>query len=430
MLYLKKHRNFIPLLRSLKFVRRAFLLLIVVVGCNNELPIEPIQEDVGDALVVLYQDSIGVLTDITYFDPTFIGDSNAVEVLIAYMDTFTLKLKVELSDSNIFSVTPRSFDFSKSSSQRQQTFTIYFKPVATDTLTTTYLHLKTFSDLLSPDSSMEMVAHDSLHLVGQGQSYYLDMEMIFVERGSFPMGSGTVEDTADAKFPNPDELYSHQVTVSDFFIGRYEVTNQQYYEFWLEQSDTTYRPDYSSVIGTWPEDVSKKPNHPVVGVNWEDAMAFCRWLSLRTSHSYTLPTEAQWEYAAAGGGDGREYPWSVADSSEDGMVSRANTEGNGDGYMYTAPVDQFQAGAGKFGNLNMSGNVWEWCLDWYDSDYYQYSIGVDDPQGPSDSPDLFYKVIRGGSWLEGLSEARCANRGALDPNNRENNVGFRVVRLP
>ena len=424
------------LLRPVRFLRLAFFLLMPLAGCDSELPTEPVEESLTDVLVVLYQDSIGMLTDVVNFEPTFIGRESVMEINVAYLDTLILELSVESSDSVVFQVTPPGFQFSKKN--KQVTLQVTFIPVAADTVQVAYLHLKTFGGLLNPDSIMEPFAEDSLQLVGPGQSYYLDLEMVFIPGGSFFMGSGTADDTANINFKNPDELYTHQVALSDFFIGRYEVTNQQYYEFWVEQSDSAYWPEYSSVIGSWPQDALDKPNHPVVGVSWEDAMAFCRWLGLRTSERYTLPTEAQWEYVARGGKE-REYPWSsvetelagdTLDNGQEEPVYLLNIQGESDGYIHTAPVDKFPAGASKFGPLNISGNVWEWCLDWYDARYYRDSTETEDPQGPAGSRDLNYKVIRGGSWLEDLKEARCPNRGALDPRNREFNVGFRVVRLP
>lgn len=424
------------LLRPVRFLRLAFFLLMPLAGCDSELPTEPVEESLTDVLVVLYQDSIGMLTDAVNFEPTFIGRESVMEINVAYLDTLILELSVESSDSVVFQVTPPGFQFSKKN--KQVTLRVTFIPVAADTVQVAYLHLQTFGGLLNPDSIMEPVAEDSLQLVGLGQSYYLDLEMVFIPGGSFFMGSGTADDTANINFKNPDELYTHQVALSDFFIGRYEVTNQQYYEFWVEQSDSAYWPEYSSVIGSWPQDALDKPNHPVVGVSWEDAMAFCRWLGLRTSERYTLPTEAQWEYVARGGKE-REYPWSsvetelagdTLDNGQEEPVYLLNIQGESDGYIHTAPVDKFPAGASKFGPLNISGNVWEWCLDWYDARYYRDSTETVDPQGPAGSRDLNYKVIRGGSWLEDLKEARCPNRGALDPRNREFNVGFRVVRLP
>ena len=269
------------LLRPVRFLRLAFFLLMPLAGCDSGLPTEPVEESLTDVLVVLYQDSIGMLTDVVNFEPTFIGRESVMEINVAYLDTLILELSVESSDSVVFQVTPPGFQFSKKN--KQVTLRVTFIPVAADTVQVAYLHLQTFGGLLNPDSIMEPVAEDSLQLVGLGQSYYLDLEMVFIPGGSFFMGSGTADDTANINFKNPDELYTHQVALSDFFIGRYEVTNQKYYEFWVEQSDSAYWPEYSSVIGSWPQDALDKPNHPVVGVSWEDAMAFCRRHNARRS---------------------------------------------------------------------------------------------------------------------------------------------------
>ena len=252
-----------------------------------------------------------MIADAVRFEPTFIGRQSMMEIPVTYMDTFTLDLSISSSDSTVFLVSPTSFQFNKN--KKTTTLTITFEPQIPDSTVVSQLRFETFSDLFSPDSAMERVGLDSILMEGLGKSYYLDLEMVFIPGGSFMMGSGTAEDTANVYYQNPDELFARQVDLSDFFIGRYEVTNQQYYEFWVEQGDSTNRPEYSPVIGSWPEDALNKPNHPVVGLSWEDALAFCRWLSLRTSHHYTLPTEAQWEYAATGG-EVRQYPWSEVET--------------------------------------------------------------------------------------------------------------------
>ena len=240
--------------------------------------------------------------------------------------------------------------------------------------------------------------------------------------------------TAIADSADFDEIGKHEVTLSDFFIASYEVTNIQYYEFWKE-AGTDRTPKDTSAMGAWPDVALNKPNFPAVGVSWLDAVAFCNWLSLRTGERYTLPTEAQWEFVATGGRE-RKFPWSLLEgetdttSAENPLTVYTNIRRGGDGYTFTAPVDAFPAGASAFGPLNMAGNVWEWCLDWYDPNYYGSQEIFVDPQGSTDPEHQTFRVIRGGSWLDDSHEARCTNRAALAPENREINTGFRVVRLP
>jgi formylglycine-generating enzyme required for sulfatase activity len=151
------------------------------------------------------------------------------------------------------------------------------------------------------------------------------------------------------------------------------------------------------------------PNRPVVGVSFHEASAFARWRGRR------LPTEAEWERAARGD-DGRNYPW-----GEDFDPDKCHGRG---GFRGTLPVGCFPAGRSAAGAYDMSGNVWEWCEDWFGAAYYREAPDRD-PLGP-DQGNL--KVARGGGWNAMPGQLRCANRNAWSPTARFSNLGFRLAR--
>ena len=169
-------------------------------------------------------------------------------------------------------------------------------------------------------------------------------------------------------------------------------------------------------------------------VNWDDAVAFCEWLSKKEGKTYRLPTEAEWEYACRAGtatryygGDDPETLATVANVADATFkVDFADEAYYGlrasDGYTYTAPVGRFKPNA--FGLYDMHGNVWQWCSDWYDSDYYSKSP-VDDPKGPNSG---HRRVQRGGSWFDWAVLARSAVRSKDSPDSRNYVTGFRVAR--
>jgi len=175
--------------------------------------------------------------------------------------------------------------------------------------------------------------------------------------------------------------------------------------------------------------------HPVVCVNWGDAMAFCSWLSVKTGHPFRLPTEAEWEYACRAGAD-TPYPWgdtidgrwcNFADKHMPfGYFSNRPAEHRkaDDGYAFAAPVGTYPAN--MFGLYDMIGNVNEWCSDWLGEDYYSWSP-VNDPLGPSSGSA---RVLRGGSFAYSLGHWYCADRMANDPSHGDFVVGFRVVFSP
>ncbi len=171
-------------------------------------------------------------------------------------------------------------------------------------------------------------------------------------------------------------------------------------------------------------DLDGRADHPVVHVSWNDARAYCARTGTR------LPTEAEWEYAARGGLERNAFPW--GDNLEPDGEYRMNVfQGRfpaentaADGYLGTAPVDAFPPNG--FGLYNVTGNVWEWCTDWYDAGYYATSP-PENPQGPDHGAN---RVMRGGSYLCHLSYCkryRVSARSGIEPESSTGNLGFRVV---
>ncbi|MEX0642900.1 MAG: formylglycine-generating enzyme family protein [Pirellulales bacterium] len=274
--------------------------------------------------------------------------------------------------------------------------------------------------------------------------------------GTFMMGS-----PADELERQRDEGPAHRVRITKpFFLGLYEVTLGQFRQFvdatnyqtdaekdrkggWGYTGDDS-RPFKRDPQYTWrhtgfPQDA----DHPVVNVSWNDAVAFCRWLSRKEAATYRLPTEAEWEYACRAGTATRFYNGddaagvarmgNVADATMNQKfaawmkVSKVDREKIGtsehtDGYVFTAPVGCFQANA--FGLYDMHGNVWEWCADWDKADYYRDSP-TDDPPGPADGT---VRIRRGGSWLHSPTYSRSARRRRYAPDARNSPIGFRIAR--
>jgi formylglycine-generating enzyme required for sulfatase activity len=159
-------------------------------------------------------------------------------------------------------------------------------------------------------------------------------------------------------------------------------------------------------------------DHPVVNVTWNDAVAFCEWLSRKEGKTYRLPTEAEWEYACRAGSTTK---WCFGDTESqlgDYAWFRSNSEN------VTHPVGGKRPNA--WGLQDMHGNVWEWCADWYENDYYG-SSPPDDPNGPSSGT---YRVLRRGSWGDNARYARSSGRDRSHPDDRDLNLGFRAARTP
>ena len=240
-------------------------------------------------------------------------------------------------------------------------------------------------------------------------AYGVNMKMIWVEGGEFLMGC-TSEQGNNCY---DDEENVRRVTVDGFYIGMLEVTQAQ----WEKVMGTTISQQWTKADITGSPTRGVGDDYPMYCVNWEEAMEFCRLLSIQTGKTYTLPTEAQWEYAARGGckNDGTKYAGSHL---LDAVGWYADNSGD-----KTNVVGSKRANA--LGIYDMSGNVWEWCKDWYASSYSSYD--TNNPTGPSSGSG---RVIRGGSWGSSASYCRVADRNCGSPGVRDGDLGFRVVLLP
>jgi len=240
----------------------------------------------------------------------------------------------------------------------------------------------------------------------------IGIEWVEIPSGSFQMGDNFNEG-------NSDERPVHSVYLDAYYISKYEVTFDQYDTFCEETGRN--KPDDRG----WG-----RGDRPVIYVDWNDAKDFCDWLSQKTGEDIHLPTEAQWEKAARGT-DQRRYPWGNGEPNGNRVnFADINTDFKwkdksvNDGYKYTAPVGSYPAGKSPYGVHDMAGNVWEWCQDWYDSDYYDYSPSHN-PQGPSSGSP---RVTRGGSWYNNASPLRSAYRYSFTPSLSNSSVGFRLCK--
>jgi formylglycine-generating enzyme required for sulfatase activity len=216
-----------------------------------------------------------------------------------------------------------------------------------------------------------------------------------IPAGTFQMGS---DDGASDARP------AHSVTLDAFEMSATEVTVAQY-RLCVDAGECN-APD-SCDYGDPNFTMSGREDHPVNCVSWSDASTFAAWAGGR------LPTEAEWEYAARGG---QSYTFAGSNTATDvGWIS-ANSGSR------TRKVGELQVNG--YGLYDMTGNVWEWVSDWYDSDYYSSSPS----SNPENTSNASFRVFRGGRWGHGASRARVANRGRNSPSFRYNNIGFRLSR--
>jgi formylglycine-generating enzyme len=268
-------------------------------------------------------------------------------------------------------------------------------------------------------------------------------EMMDVKGSKFIMGS------TDGR---EDEKPIDEIIISDFEMSKTEITLAQFAAYIEETKDTTdaERIGYSCVIQdgisknrekiNWTHDAygnTIKPenfNHPVLHVSWNDAKRFCAWLRSKTGRYFRLPYEAEWEYAAGNGNRHTKYSWgdftpldknggNLLDASNDGtLLSTTSFEGYKDGFVTTAPVASFEPN--DFGLHDMTGNVWEWCSDYYDATFYNTRPVYKNPKGNAYGS---LRVMRGGSWATSPYQARVTGRNSLLPEASNYFTGFRVV---
>jgi formylglycine-generating enzyme required for sulfatase activity len=289
----------------------------------------------------------------------------------------------------------------------------------------------------------------------------IGMKLVLIPAGAFPMGTSAAQvDRLLQTFPDlkaeqlQDEMPQRQVRISrPFYLGAYEVTAGQFGKFvvaadykteaetdrqggfgWNEEAGTFDGPDpkYAWRSVGWPQ----SDGHPVVNVTWNDARRFCDWLAKGEGRTYRLPTEAEWEYACRAGsattfpsGENPEGLATIGNTGDAAYASR-QTDAKGwvikanDGYIFTAPVGSYKPNA--FGLCDMTGNVWEWCSDWYGKSYYATSPTAD-PTGPTAGS---FRVIRGGGFNFPAAYCRSADRHGNTPTGSNYGIGFRVVLEP
>lgn len=234
------------------------------------------------------------------------------------------------------------------------------------------------------------------HLEAQNETQKKDSrnfnEFVFVKGGSFKMG--------DSRGFNSKPV--HTVTVKDFYIGKYEVTVSQYRAFC--KATERKMPDFYPLWGGWVED------HPMVNISWHDAKAYAEWAGGR------LPYEAEWEYAARGGNQSKGYTFSGS-NDPDAVAWHSKNSGE-----RTKPVGLKKPN--ELGLYDMSGNIWEWCQDWYGTKYYK-SSPKENPTGPETGRG---KIRRGGSWFFAPSRCGVAIRDSYTPTVKLFGMGIRLVK--
>ena len=291
----------------------------------------------------------------------------------------------------------------------------------------------------------------------------INMKLVEIPAGEFLMGAEETSTTMLKKYHNCDpdwinaELPQHKVRITNpFYMGQYEVTLNQFLKFYNDvkyktEAELDGKPSWgfdkegnmveSPLFRPWDPIAWKiEQSHPVIYVTWNDAVAFCEWLSEKEGKIYRLPSEAEWEYACRAGsvkrysfGDEPDQLFRFANAADSSRLNALYPKSpekkirslyliGSDGFAWTAPVGKFLPN--KFGLYDMHGNAWEWCSDWYDENYYGRST-TDDPTGALKGTT---RVLRGGGFYDTSFHLRCARRHSDLPTSRDYGNSFRVVR--
>ena len=277
------------------------------------------------------------------------------------------------------------------------------------------ISLLLFLSLARPQCQFQNMERLEVHVTNR-----LIYPLIPVEGGTFMMGA-TSEQGSEA---DSDEKPAHRVTVGNFFIGETEVTQGLWYDV-MGTNPSDFQGSNSAFSSRWRE-------LPVENVSWDDCQKFINRLNNRRNEmdlgdyphwKFRLPTEAEWEYAARGGSKSRGYKYSGSNNINDVAWYDGNSNMS-QGGTQTHPVGTKQAN--ELGIYDMSGNVWEWCQDWYSSSYY----GNSPNSNPCNTQSASYRVLRGGSWFNYAQNCRVAFRYDGFPDFRYFNYGLRLVLAP
>lgn len=231
----------------------------------------------------------------------------------------------------------------------------------------------------------------------------INIQMVFVKGGSFFMGCDDHKFLAE-EYNNEKPL--HRVSVGSYYIGKYEVTLGQWRHIMGIKPPAYTGVDYGN------KDCDKCP---VVKVSWDDAQEFIKRLNAKTGKHYRLPTETEWEFAARGGKYSKGYDYAGSNKLSDvGWYGKANST--------THPVGKKEPN--ELSIYDMSGNVLEWCQDWYGEDYYKKTVDEVNPKGPAKGDK---RVLRGGSYFDDAPVCRNVYRSRFTPETQQWNIGFRLA---